>query len=145
MATGDIPDPYLNFNFLVEIQGIIRAGFHQLSGLDATIDVIEHREGGENTTTRKLPGITKHSNIQLRRGMTADTKLHDWHRRVVEGATERHNASVIVLDRAGQEVARWDIYRAWPTKYQGPDFNAEGNDVAIELLELAHEGLQRKK
>ncbi len=145
MATGDIPDPFMNFNFLVEIQSIIRAGFHQVSGLDATIDVIEHREGGENTTTRKLPGLTKHGNLQLRRGMTTDMTLHDWHRRNVEGATERHNGSLIVLDRAGQEVARWDFYRAWPTKYQGPEFNAEGNDVAIELLELAHEGLKRKK
>jgi len=144
MATGDIPDPYMNFNFLVEIQGIIRAGFHQVSGLDVTIDVVEHREGGENTTTRKLPGLTKHGNLQLRRGMTTDMTLHNWHRRNVEGATERHNASVIVLDRAGKEVARWDFYRAWPTKYQGPEFNAEGNDVAIELLEIAHEGLKRK-
>ena len=144
MPTGDIPDPYLNFNFLVEIQSLIRAGFHQVSGLDATIDVIEHREGGENTTTRKLLGMTKHGNIQLRRGMTADMTLHDWHRRNVEGATERHNGSIIVLDRAGREVARWDFHRAWPTKYQGPEFNAEGNDVAIELIELAHEGLRRK-
>ena len=145
MATGDIPDPYLNFNFLVEIQGIIRAGFHQASGIDVTIDVIEHREGGENTTTRKLPGMTKNANLQFRRGMTDSMILHNWHRRCVEGATERHNGSMIVLDRAGNEVARWDFYRAWPTKYQGPEFNAEGNDVAIELLELAHEGLKRKK
>jgi phage tail-like protein len=145
MPTGDIPDPYMNFNFLVEIQGIIRAGFHQVSGLDVTIDVIEHREGGENTTTRKLFGLTKHTNIQLRRGMTDSMVLHDWHRRNVEGATERRNGSILVLDRTGKEVARWDFYRAWPTKYQGPEFNAEGNDVAIELLELAHEGLKRKK
>ena len=145
MATGDIPDPYMNFNFLVEIQSIIRAGFQQVSGLDATIDVVEYREGGENTTTRKLFGLTKFSNLQLRRGMTTDTTLHDWHRRNVEGATERHNGSILVLDRTGKEVARWDFYRAWPTKYQGPEFNAKGNDVAVEMLELAHEGLKRKK
>jgi phage tail-like protein len=129
----------------VEIQSIIRAGFHQVSGLEAAINVVEFREGGENTTTRKLFGLTKFSNLQLRRGLTADKTLHDWHRRNVEGAAERHNGSILVLDRTGKEVARWDFFRAWPTKYQGPEFNAEGNDVAIELLELAHEGLKRKK
>ena len=145
MATGDIPDPYMNFNFLVEIQGIITAGFHQVSGLDVTINVVEFYEGGVNTTTRKLLGRTNNSNLQLRKGMTNDTTLHDWHRRNVEGTTERHNLSVVLRDRAGNEVARWDFYRAWPTKYQGPEFNAEGNDVAIELLELAYEGMKRKK
>jgi phage tail-like protein len=145
MATGDFPDPYMNFNFLVEIHSLILAGFHQVSGLDATIDVVEHREGGQNNTTRKLLGLAKFGNIQLRKGMTSDMVLHDWHHRNVEGATERHNGSIIVLNRAGGVVARWDFYRAWPTKYQGPEFNAEGNDVAIELLELAHEGLKRKK
>jgi phage tail-like protein len=145
MPTGDIPDPYMNFNFLVEIQGIIRAGFHQVSGIDVTIDVVEHREGGENTTTRKLPGLTRHGNLQFRKGMTDNILLHNWHRQNVEGTIQRCNGSIIMLDRAGQEVARWDFVRAWPTKYQGPELNAEGNDVAIELLELAHEGLKRKK
>jgi phage tail-like protein len=145
MPTGDLTDPFLNFNFYVEIEKILTAGFHQVSGLDATIDVIEHREGGQNTTTRKLPGLTKHGNLSLRKGMTADMTLYKWHRRCVEGATERHNGSVVVLDRAGQEVARWNFVRAWPTKYQGTELTAEGNDVAIEMIELAHEGLKRVK
>jgi phage tail-like protein len=145
MAASDIPDPFMNFNFLVEIQGIIRAGFQQVSGLDATIDVVEFREGGELTTTRKLFGLTKFGNLQFRKGMTADLTLYNWHRRNVEGATERHNGSVIVLDRTGTEVARWDFRRAWPTKYQGPEFNAQESHVALEHLELAIEGLKRKK
>jgi phage tail-like protein len=66
MPTGVIPDPYGNYNFLVEIDGITRAAFQECSGFDSTIDVIEHREGGENTTPRKLPGMTKFSNIQLK-------------------------------------------------------------------------------
>ncbi len=144
MATADIPDPFMNFNFLVEIQGIIRAGFHQVSGLDATIEAVPFREGGELTTTRKLFGLTNFGNIQLRKGMTTDMTLYKWHRRNVEGAAERHNFSLILLDRTGTQVARWDFRRAWPTKYQGPEFNAEGNDVAIELLEMVHEGLKRK-
>ena len=90
MAVGRV-DPYRGFNFLVEIQSIIRAGFHQVSGLDATIAVVDFREGGENTTTRKLFGLTAYSNIQLRKGLTSDTTLHDWHRRNVEGAAPREH------------------------------------------------------
>ena len=141
MATGEIPDPYGNFNFLVELDGISRAAFQECSGFDSTIDVIEHREGGENTVLRKLPGMTKFSNIVLKWGVTDDRELYDWHRNVVQGDIERKNGSIVMLNRKGEEVVRWNFMRAWPTKWDGPDFNAEGNDVAIETLELAHDGL----
>jgi len=143
MGTGVRIDPYLNFNFLVEIDGITRAAFHEVSGLDSTIDVIEHREGGDNTTPRKLPGMTKHSNIVLKWGMTDDEQLYQWHRDTVKGNIQRKSGSIVLLDRRGQEVARWNFVRAWPTKWDGPDLTAEGNDVAIETLELAHEGVER--
>jgi|SRR6266550_1027014 len=143
MATAGIPDPYNNFNFLVEIDGITRAAFHECSGFDSTIDVVEHREGGENTTLRKLPGITKYSNIVLKRGLTDDKQLYDWHRKAVKGQLERKNGSIVLLDRAGQEIARWNFIRAWPSKWTGPALTAEGNDIAIETLELAHEGVER--
>jgi phage tail-like protein len=143
MATGDIPDPFGNYNFLVEIDGITRGAFQQVSGFDSTIDVIEHREGGENTTVRKLPGMTKYSNISLKWGITDDIELYNWHLDAVNGTLSRKNGSIVLLDRQRNEVARWNFVRAWPTKYDGPDLNAEGNDVAIETLELAHEGITR--
>lgn len=141
--TGQRLDPYGNFNFLVEIDGITRAAFQQVSGFDSTIDVIEHREGGENTTPRKLPGMTKYSNISLKWGLTDDRDLYDWHRQAVLGNIQRKNGSIILLDRQGNEKMRWNFVNAWPSKWDGPDFNAEGNDVAIETLELAHEGVSR--
>jgi phage tail-like protein len=143
MATGQIPDPYGNYNFLVEIDGITRAAFQQCSGFDSTIDIIEHREGGENTTLRKLPGMTKYSNLTLKWGITDDRDLYDWHRRVIQGDIERKNGSIVLLNRRGEEVVRWNFYRAWPSKWDGPDLNAEGTDAAIETLELAHEGVER--
>ncbi len=143
MATGDIKDPFGNYNFLVEIDGIARAAFQECSGFDSTIDVIEHREGGENTTPRKLPGQTKYSNLSLKWGLTDSRELYDWHRQVVNGDIERKNGSIVLLDRKGEEVLRWNFFRAWPTKWDGPDLNAEGTDVAIETLELAHEGVER--
>lgn len=145
MATGQRIDPYGNFNFQVEIEGIIRAAFQEASGFDSSIDITEHREGGENTTMRKLPAMTKYSNITLKWGVTADRDLYDWHRQWVTGAPEatRRNGSIVLWDRAGQETVRWNFFNAWPAKWTGPSFNAEGNDVAIEMLELAHEGLER--
>lgn len=145
MATGDRKDPYGNFNFLVEIDGIARAAFQEASGFDSSIDITEHREGGENITMRKLPAQVKYSNITLKWGTTDDRDLYNWHRQWVTGAPEakRKNGSVVLLDRQGQEKARWNFFNAWPAKWTGPSFNAEGNDVSIETLELAHEGLER--
>ena len=101
------------------------------------------REGGENTTLRKLPGMTKHSNIVLKWGLSDDIELYKWHRDAVNGNVQRKNGSIVLLDRQGQEKIRWNFINAWPSKWDGPDFNAEGNDVAIETLELAHEGVER--
>lgn len=143
MATGQVKDPYGNYNFLIEIDGITRAAFQQVSGFDSTIDIIEHREGGQNTTVRKLPGMTKFSNIQLRWGITDDLQLYQWHRQAIDGDLQRKNGSIVLLDRRGEEAARWNFFSAWPSKYDAPDLNAEGNDVAIETMELAHEGLTR--
>lgn len=145
MPTGQRVDPHGAFNFLVEIDGITRGAFQSVGGFDSTIDVIEHREGGENTTTRKLPGLTKFSNITLKWGITDDRELYEWHRDAVLGNVQRKNGSIVGLDRRGNEVLRWNFFNAWPAKYDAPDFNAEGNDVAIETLELAHEGLERVK
>lgn len=145
MANGARIDPYSNFNFLVEIDGIARAAFQEASGFDSSIDVTEHREGGDNITMRKLPAQVKYSNITLKWGATDDRDLYNWHRQWVEGdpAAARKNGSIVLLDRQGLEKARWDFVNAWPSKWTGPSFNAEGNDVAIETLELAHEGIKR--
>jgi phage tail-like protein len=138
-------DPYNNYDFLVETGGITSAGFKEVSGLDSTIDVIEYREGGDNTTTRKLPGMTKFSNIVLKRGVTDDAKFQAWHKQWIDGdpAAPRINGSIVLRDRQGTEKVRWNFVNAWPTKWSGPSFNAEGKEVAIETMELAHEGISR--
>lgn len=143
MATGSRVDPFVNFNFLVEIDGIVRGAFSEVTGLDATIDVVEYREGGRNTTPIKLAGMNKYSNITLKWGMTTDTELYDWHRQAVLGNVERRTGSIIVLDRQANEVARWNFINAWPTKYTAPSLNAESAEVAVETLEIVHEGLER--
>ncbi|MCI4567340.1 phage tail protein [Lysobacter sp. CFH 32150] len=137
-------DPYGTYNFLVEIEGIARASFQEASGFDSSIEVEEHREGGENITTRKLPGMVKFSNIVLKWGLTDDHELDDWYQQWASGdpAAKRQSGSIVLLDRQGQEKKRWNFVNAWPTKLTWPSFNAENSDLAIMTLELAHEGLK---
>ena len=144
VATGARIDPFRTFNFLVELDGIAQASFSECSGLETHTEVIDHREGGDNTTVRKLPGKTTYSDITLKAGMTDSKELWTWRLQVIEGKFQRKNGSIVVFDLANKtEVARWNFVNAWPTKWDGGSFNAKGNDVAIETLVLAHEGLSR--
>lgn len=143
MATGDRNDPYRVYNFIVELDGITRAGFRECSGLDASQDPIEYREGTDPLTPRKLPGMNKYSNISLKWGMTDDAELWDWRKKTIDGKVERKNGSIVLLDDAGEEKLRWNFKEGWPTKWTGPSLNATGTEVAIETLEIAHEGLEK--
>ena len=144
MAQGQRNDPYRNFRYRLEIDGIQQAGFSEATVPDSTVDVIEYREGNETTTVRKLPGLTKYGNLTLKWGITDSMDLYNWHRAVTQGQIERKNISVIVIDEAGNDKARWNFFQAWPTKYDAPDLTAKGNDVAIETLEIVHEGMERQ-
>ena len=142
MANAKRVDPYANYSFLVELDGITRAGFHDVSGLESTINVHPYKEGGADFES-KLPMRVTYANIVLKWGLADDRELYDWHRQAELGNVQRKNGSVILRDRQGNEKVRWNFFAAWPTKYTGPTMNSEGNDVAIETLELAHEGLER--
>lgn len=135
------PDPLSAFNVRVEINGITVAGFTECSGLASETEVVEYREGGD-FRTRKLPGLTKFPNIVLKRGLTLDRSLWEWRQTVVNGTVDRRSGSVILLDAARNEVARWNFFEAWPSKWEGPALNAQSSAVAIETLEIAHEGLE---
>jgi phage tail-like protein len=135
-------DPYKAFNFRVEIDGIARAAFREVSGLESETAVVEYRVGGEPTTVRKLPGLTKYANIVLRRGITQDAELWNWRQTVVQGNVDRRNGSIILLDDDGTELVRWNFFHGWIAKWEGPALNAQANEVAIETIEIAHEGLE---
>lgn len=141
---GQQPIYFRAFQFLVEIDGITNARFQEVGGIDAITDVVEYREGGDQLGTRKFPGQTKHSNLSLKRGYTDDTQLYKWYEDVMTGRTEniRRNISVIQIDMAGQEVLRWNLYKAFPVKYTAPAYNAKSNDLSIETLEVAYERIE---
>jgi phage tail-like protein len=136
-------DPYKNFRFLVEIDGIVQAGFSECSGFGSTLEVVEYREGGEPSTVRKLPGKVTYPDITLKWGVTDSRELYDWHLAAVNGQVSRRNGSIILQDDAGSEKARWNFFNAWPSKYDGPDFNAKGNDVSVDTLTVSCERLLR--
>jgi phage tail-like protein len=137
-------DPFRNFNFLVEIGGVTYGIFIECTGLENTTEVIETRQGGDNVTVFKLPGKTSYGNITLKWGTTSDTRLMAWRQSVIDGDVIRYNGSVVLYDLANQtEVARWNFFQAWPSKWDGPALNAKGNDISIETLVLAVERLQR--
>lgn len=144
MATGTRVDPYRNFNFLVEIDGITQAGFSDCTGFGANTDPIEYREGGmPGNTVHKLPGQTKYPNITLKWGLTDSRELYDWYNDVTKGKIERKSGSIVLIDLEGKEKVRWNFFEAWPTKWDSVDFSAKGTDVAIETLELAVEKVER--
>jgi len=143
MPTGDRKDPFRGFNFKVEIDGISRNGFRECSGLDASTDAVDYREGTEKgNIARKLTGLNKHANIVLKWGTTDDHSLWDWRKTVIDGKTQRKNGSIVLMDETGEEKVRWNFVSGWPTKWTGPSMNATSNEVAIETLEIVHEGLQ---
>ena len=142
MPTGSRDDPFSAFNFLVEIDGVTKAGFSECSGLTMETDAIEYRNGNEDITVRKLPGLKKFGNITFKRGVTPDKKLWEWRKRVLDGKTERQSGSVTLLNEARQTAMRWSFREAWPRKLDAPAFNAKNNEVAIETLEIVVESLE---
>ncbi len=136
-------DPYRNFRFLIEIEGITQAGFNDCSGFGSSTDPIEYREGGDPSSTRKLPGQTKFNNVVLKWGITDNREMHDWYAQIVKGQVVRKNGSIVLLDTEGNEKVRWNFFNAWPIKYTAPELTAKGNDVAIDAIELAVERLER--
>jgi len=142
--TGKRDDPYSAFNFQVEIDGVTVAGFSDCSGLTAETDAIEYRTGKEDITVRKLPGLAKYSNIVLKRGFTKDAKLWEWRKTVLDGKTKRVSGTIVLLDEARKPALKWNFREGWPRKWDGPTLNAKTNEVAIETLEIAHEGFLEK-
>ena len=136
-------DPYRNFRFRLEIDGIQRAGFSEVSGLQSEVSPVEYREGTDPTHVRKLTGLTMYGNITLKWGVTDSLELYEWHRQIINGDISRRTIAIILSDEAGNDTARWEIHEAWPSTYSASDLHAKGNEVAIEILEICHEGVSR--
>ncbi|MBR3770922.1 MAG: phage tail protein [Clostridium sp.] len=137
--------PYAKYRFTVEIEGISVAGFSEASGFDASIEVIKYREGNMPQTELKVAGLKSYSNITLKKGTTDNMDLYKWMIGGTTAAVQRKTITITIHDEDDKAVASWQVINAWPCKYTAPDFNATSNEIAIETLEIAHEGLTRTK
>ena len=142
MATDTRNDPFRGFNFRVEIEGIGVAGFSEVSGLTADGDPCDYREGTDSiNNVRKLIALRKFPVMVFKRGYVKDDTLWKWYVRIANGQDDRRNGSVVLQNEAHKDVMRWNFENAWINKIEGPTLKAAGNEVAIESMELCHEGL----
>jgi phage tail-like protein len=139
MATYPLP----KFHFRVEWGGS-KIGFTEVTGLDFQVEPIEYREGSSPEYHKiKMPGMHKFSNITLKRGtFTGDIEFYKWMKTISLTQVERRDITISLLNEAHEPVVTWGIKNAFPIKVQASDFKADGNEVAVETLELAHEGLK---
>lgn len=142
MAIATRIDPFRTFNFRLEIDGLTVGSFRECSGLAADGNAVEYREGTDiPRSVRKLIGLQTYSNITLKRGYTTNPELWNWYRNIVNGVPDRRHGSVILMDEQRKDVMRWSVENMWIKKIEAPSFNATANEVAVESVELVHEGL----
>ena len=130
------------FRFMVELDGLIVGGFHEVSGLQAETQLMEYVEGGVNDYVHQFPKQMKYPRIVLKRGMTSSSELWDWYDAVIAGKVLRKNGAVILQNQAGTELCRWNFFDAYPVKWSGPDLNATSSEIAIESIEMVHNGIK---
>lgn len=141
--TGARNDPFRTFNFVVSVDGIEVAGFHEAGGLTVETESVEYRRGDSlDNYPVKLTGLSRFPNITLARGQTADLSLYRWYVEVLNGTVERRDGSVELLSEARESMLRWDFFGGWICKWEGPAFNASANEVAIERIEICVESVK---
>jgi phage tail-like protein len=147
-------DPYKGFKFRVKWDGRYVAGVSKVGALKRTTEMVEHREGGDPSTSRKSPGRTKFDAITLERGVTHDTEFEKWANKVwnfgsglgseVSLADFRKDIIIDVFNEAGQKALSYKVYRCWVSEYQAmPGLDANANAIAIQTLKLENEGWER--
>ena len=143
---ADRHGPYRNARFLLEFDDLVKAGFSSITIPETSTEAVEYREGNDPPTSRKLWGLTEYDSITLESGVTDDSiELFEWRQQVERGDLDeaRQDIAIIVLDEEGNPGPRWEFRRAWPTSYDAPELEASDSEVAIETLEIEHEGMER--
>ncbi len=141
--SGSRPEPYLKYNFLVEIDGLVESRFMEVEGLNVTIGVVEFREGGGSTAPILLPGLANYGPLVLRNGLMASNELLDWMTATVNGSMTRRNLSVIILDPEGNEQVRYNFYEAWPSRWSLGKLDSLGTGPIVEELVIQYEKFER--
>jgi len=145
----DTYGPLRNNSFLLEIDGVARAGFSTANLPENSTEVVEYREGNDKRpTVRKLSSLNSYGNLTLEGGTARDAMaLFEWRKLVEDGKVDeaRTTIAVVLYDEESSPKARWEFRKAWPRQYDAPDLDATGNEVAIESIEIVHEGMTREQ
>lgn len=141
MSNSSRTDPYLDARFLVEIDSLVVAGFSEVSGLEVELETEEYEEGGINTHTHSLPKRFGYPNLVFERGMTDSRTLWQWVEDALNGRIERKSGRVFLQDSLGESTWGWEFHEAYPVRWSGPELRADQASVAVETLELTHNGL----
>lgn len=137
-------DPYMSYNFLVEIDGLLTGGFTEVTGLESEIQLEEYQEGGRNEYIHKFPTRTGYPNLVLSHGMTAIDSLWDWYSSASQGKIKLRSGTIMLLDRKRLPITWWNFKDAYPVKWVGPQFEASNDtQVAVERVELVHRGINK--
>jgi phage tail-like protein len=134
-------DVHLGLRFWIQLGQVEIAGFRECSPLIIETETFPYPEGGLNTYIHQLPVRTKYTNITLKRGMDDTQTLYQWYVKAAAGQIQRQNISIIIYDSLQNVKAQWDLQNAFPCKWTGPDLKAESGAIAVESVEIAHEGL----
>ncbi len=141
-ATDARNDPFRAFNYIVDFGDQTSAGFSEVSGLTADGDSVDYREGKDPFNhVRKLIGLRKSSNLVLKRGYTKNDRLWKWYEQIASGRNDRRDVTITLQDEEHKPVMHWHVRAAWVNKIEGPGLKASGNDIALESVELCHEGI----
>jgi phage tail-like protein len=142
-------DPFLGFNFMLEIEGKVAGYFTECSGIGSENEVVEHKvvDKSGHEIVRKIPGRLKWTDISLKRGITSNLEIWKWREQVVQGqmSDARQDITITMMDREYQPSAIWNFNKAWPSKVSGPSFKSDDNSFGVEEVTIVHEGMYREK
>jgi phage tail-like protein len=141
-------DPIVGFHFALDVQGVIKGYFTEVSGIGSESEVAEQKVVSEKgvQVVLKVPGRLKWGDITLKRGLTSNMDLWKWRKMVEDGDVKgsRKNGSIIMFDQSLKPVAQWDFKNAWPSKISGPNPKSDSNEMQVEELTIVHEYITRK-
>ncbi|GGA02111.1 phage tail protein [Okeania sp. KiyG1] len=136
-------DPYMTYNFAVEIGGVVVGGFSEVSGLSSEIELESYEEGGLNGYVHKFPKHTTYPNLVLSRGLVNIDLFSIWYEATSQGLIQQLNGTILLLNSQGLPVTWWTVKKAYPVKWEGPQLNASSDEIAVEKIELVHQGISK--
>lgn len=136
-------DPYMSYNFIVEVGGVVVGGFSEVSGLSSEIELESYQEGGLNSYVHQFPKHTTYPNLVLSRGLVNIDLFYIWYSATSQGLIQQLNGTILLLNSEQIPVMWWIFKKAYPVKWEGPQLNASSDEIAVEKIELVHQGISK--